>query len=198
MYTKDFTFHLRENLQLFKHIQEKLNSSRKEFHVLEVGCFEGRGTNLLFQTFCRFHENSTITCVDPFLDTYTVQSVHFPSCDVFFKNQYSRFQKNVNSLGSQCKVVRGLSTDELPKLADETYDFIYIDGDHHKDVVYLDAINAFQKVKPNGIILFDDYLWQDHDNGPKEAIDQFLKEYKEQLKVLFIQYQVAVQKIVKA
>jgi predicted O-methyltransferase YrrM len=194
LYTNDFTGNLQTSLQFFKELQKSIEVSKQEFHVLEIGCFEGRGTNLLFDTFCKFNEKSSITCVDPFLDSYTLHSQHFSTCDFMFRDQYFRFQKNVEHLGSQCKVLRGLSTHELPKLNDEIFDFIYVDGDHHKDIVYLDAVNAFQKLKKNGIVVFDDYTWLEHENGPKDAVDRFLREYKDNIIVLFVNLQVAVQK----
>lgn len=54
------------------------------------------------------------------------------------------------------------------------FDFVYIDGDHTAFGVLADAMHAIQRVRPGGLIAFDDYLWKSgfgamFDPGP--AID---------------------------
>lgn len=39
------------------------------------------------------------------------------------------------------------------------YDFIYVDGDHHSEAVYLDLVLGWQILKYDGIISGDDYNW---------------------------------------
>jgi predicted O-methyltransferase YrrM len=56
------------------------------------------------------------------------------------------------------------------------FDFIYIDGNHCCDNVLADAVMSWTMLKPGGIMLFDDYLYEDLpdvlDRG-KIAIDAF-------------------------
>lgn len=40
-----------------------------------------------------------------------------------------------------------------------TFDFIYIDGDHHALQVLRDGVNAVPRLKPGGLVAFDDYQW---------------------------------------
>lgn len=66
-------------------------------------------------------------------------------------------------------------------------DFIYVDGDHTAPSVLADAVNAFQLLKPGGIIAFDDYQWHSglgplHDPGV--AIDAFTSIFAEHLTLL--------------
>ncbi len=59
----------------------------------------------------------------------------------------------------------------------QTFDFIYIDGDHRASSVVKDAINAWAALKPGGVLAFDDYSWSagsTPDQDPKPAIDAFL------------------------
>ncbi len=59
----------------------------------------------------------------------------------------------------------------------ETFDFIYIDGDHTAASVAKDAINAWAVLKVGGVLAFDDYTWSaglTPDQDPKLAIDAFL------------------------
>jgi SAM-dependent methyltransferase len=51
----------------------------------------------------------------------------------------------------------GLTYDVVPRLANETFDFIYIDADHSYPAVRLDIANAVPKLKPGGLIAFNDF-----------------------------------------
>jgi predicted O-methyltransferase YrrM len=81
---------------------------------------------------------------------------------------------------------------------DKQYDFIYIDGDHTEDAVYLDACLAWPLLKSGGIMAFDDYHWN-HESGldsmrPGPAIDRFVKENKDQLEILGFGWQYWIKK----
>jgi predicted O-methyltransferase YrrM len=41
----------------------------------------------------------------------------------------------------------------------QTYDFIYVDGDHTAYGVIKDAIASYECLNVGGIIAFDDYQW---------------------------------------
>lgn len=67
----------------------------------------------------------------------------------------------------QLQLHHGNSSVELAKFSDRYFDFIYIDGDHSHDGVQRDASVAIQKVKTDGILVFNDYtMW-----SPVELID---------------------------
>jgi hypothetical protein len=60
------------------------------------------------------------------------------------------------------------------------FDFIYVDGSHQAPDVLADAFLSFRLLRENGVIAFDDYLWQealpdgiDSIRCPKLAIDAF-------------------------
>jgi predicted O-methyltransferase YrrM len=77
------------------------------------------------------------------------------------------------------------------------YDLIYIDGSHYADDVIIDSILAFSLLKKNGILIFDDYLWWYYSNprkNPSAAINLFLKLKADSLKIIFVGYQIAIQK----
>ena len=71
------------------------------------------------------------------------------------------------------------------------FDFIYIDGSHRATDVLCDALLSFRLLKNNGVIVFDDYLWQeqlpygiDPLRCPKIAIDAFTNIYCRKIKIL--------------
>ena len=49
------------------------------------------------------------------------------------------------------------------------YDFIYIDGDHHSEAVYLDLVLGWHILKYDGIISGDDYNWVSKSTKRKEV-----------------------------
>ena len=114
--------------------------------------------------------------------------------DVMNESTYNIFCSNVKHNIDKIIIHRGFSIDILPQIND-LYDFIYVDGDHSKEAVYKDAILSFEKLKINGILIFDDYLWENNGQSPKIAIDKFLDEYNDKINVLMINYQVIIKKL---
>lgn len=56
----------------------------------------------------------------------------------------------------------GDSSTTLSQFQDESFDWIYIDGDHRPDGVSKDAKVASTKVKTDGILVFNDYIFFSH------------------------------------
>jgi predicted O-methyltransferase YrrM len=91
-----------------------------------------------------------------------------------------------------------LTSDHFFRNNQEKFDFIYIDGDHTAYGVLKDAVNAYECLKPWGILAFDDYQWSGGD-GPEDrpgmAIDAFLEIYKNKIEVIIKDYQCWVTKV---
>ncbi len=166
---------------------------------LEIGSFEGLTSNYVVENI--LSENGKLICVDPLTDVYLndnltdVDIAKNNSDFIYFRDQYSRFHNNVREYLDSGKIhlIRELSTNAFPDLIKHykgKFDFIYIDGDHRPDGVYLDAINSFKLCKKNGHILFDDYRWNDTGVG----IDKFLNEYVDKYTLILKEYQVLIQK----
>jgi predicted O-methyltransferase YrrM len=69
----------------------------------------------------------------------------------------------------------------------DTFDFIYIDGDHTASAVLADALLSWNLLKVGGIIAFDDYQWEDPKGpvySPKMAINMFDALYKDRTEVI--------------
>lgn len=86
-----------------------------------------------------------------------------------------RFAKQINS--GIVTVHRAGSTEILRSFAEESIDFVYIDGDHTYDGALADLRDAFRVVKPGGFICGDDYnlgnWWKD---DVVRAVHDFLAE----------------------
>ena len=185
-------------------IKNTKNFSKMDL-CLEIGSFEGLTSNYIVENL--LNKNGKLICVDPLTDVYLNDNLmendikrNFNEFG-YFKNQYERFINNTKEHidSGKLELVRGLSNNsyfELIKKYHNKIDFIYIDGDHRDDSVYLDAVNSFNLCKKNGLILFDDYLWEmNYPNSTKNGIDRFLNEYDGKLTLIINGYQILIKKI---
>jgi predicted O-methyltransferase YrrM len=154
---------------------------------LEIGSYEGRSA-------CRAAE---------FLQTRPGSQLH--CVDLWYSRpQEGRFDKNTRDL----KLLKKHKTDSVSWLAKalgekQTFDLIYIDGDHEAKGVLSDAVLAWRLLKKGGILVFDDYPfvapinqpdWALTKKPPKPAIDAFLDIWGSEMTVLGIHWQVYIQK----
>jgi len=148
------------------------NYNNKPINYLEIGTFYGANIISVAKTY-GLHNDSKLYCIDPWED-YEEYSE--------YKNQqesiYNKFMNNVENSGDKSKIIinRGYSNNEIPKLQDDFFDIIYIDGNHEPEYVLEDAVLSFRKLKKDGILIFDDYGW----GGPdltQRGIDAFLNGY---------------------
>jgi predicted O-methyltransferase YrrM len=146
-----------------------------------------------------------MTCVDPFIedevDAFTTelvtQSPHYNA------ERLALWQSNTEEIRQSEQILDlrvGRSYRELAKLIQEnqTFDFIYVDGNHAAATVLADASMCFGLLRPGGIMLLDDYLW-DHDpdwlRRPKMSVDAFVNMYQPLLRQIISNYQLAIQRI---
>ena len=130
-------------------------------------------------------ENSRLICVEPFEQ---------------YQDQERNFDHNIRVAGSTDKIVklRGRSQQVLPFLAQESFDFVYVDGSHLALDVLQDAAMCWRLIRPGGILVFDDYehpLFPDSfgmSAGP--AIDAFLSMLSGRYELMFADWQVALRK----
>ena len=186
------------NQQFIKNTNQFID--RKFELCLEIGSFEGLTSNYIVDNL--LSDTGKLICIDPLTDVYlndnlTKEDIEKNKKDFsYFEDQYSRFSNNVKEHldTDRIELMRNLSTDAFPHLIDShsnKFDFIYIDGDHRPEGVYIDSINSFELCKPNGFILLDDYSWENTGIG----IDRFLNEYYGRYELLIKEYQVLIKKL---
>ncbi|MFM7599201.1 MAG: class I SAM-dependent methyltransferase [Actinomycetota bacterium] len=84
------------------------------------------------------------------------------------------------------------SSDSFFKSNEESFDFIYIDGDHSAHQVLKDAVAGYECLNSGGIIAFDDYLWTSSLgplHQPAMAVDAFGAIYAGKVELLHQGYQ---------
>lgn len=114
-----------------------------------------------------------------------------------FEDVYETYKKKVEPYDN-VRSVRNNSSNFLKYQKPDTYDFIYIDGDHTARVTYDDGIGAWNCLVPGGVLAFDDYHWGDglenQSLAPRPGIDRFLEEHIGQYKLLVKNAQVWLKK----
>lgn len=152
--------------------------------ILEIGSFEGRSA--LF--FMQFLPQSTLTSIDPYdLDEERVRLAK------------GRFARNLADYSD--RVVQHLEPSQtaLPRLLaeGERFDIAYVDGDHSAPAVWQDANAVWPLVKPGGLVIFDDYLWEPTkpaEDTPTPAINRFLNAAGHDCDLVHAGYQCIVRK----
>jgi hypothetical protein len=179
-YTQDwFSYHEAHWLQHFGHL-----AGLPGLQAVEVGSYEGRSACWIVQHLLT-GEGSRLVCVEPFQE---------------HDEQEWNFDYNVRLAGCAGKIVklRGRSQQVLPFLAEESVDFVYVDGSHMILDVLQDAAMCWRLLRPRGVLVFDDYehtLFPDSfgmSAGP--AIRAFLSLLSGEYELLFKDWQVALRK----
>lgn len=190
-YTVDWTTAHKQNFEpLLKDFKGKENIS-----FLEIGVWEGRTTKYL---------------IDEFLttDTAKLYAIDNGPKEIFYQN----LAKEIDAKKLVFEKERSIHC--LSKYICEgvKFDFIYVDASHLMKNVLEDIILSFNVLKEGGIMLMDDYPWDNYDYlksiydlkdinekdydslVPKKAIDAFLKAYQFEIEILIKDYQVAIRK----
>jgi predicted O-methyltransferase YrrM len=162
----------------------------KTLDFLQIGAFVGSASvwmlnEVLTSSGSRLHD----------VDTWQGSEEH-PQLNLKFNEIETAYNRDVLIFPNVVKMK--MISDAFFASNNMKFDFIYVDGDHHRDQVAIDAENAIKVCRLGGIIAFDDYEWdavEGSQNRPKEAIDDFLRKYENSLKILHKQYQVWVQVI---
>jgi predicted O-methyltransferase YrrM len=177
-FTKDWFSH---NIPVWR----DLVLPRKPQSVLEIGSFEGMSACYLLENLNPLH----IVCVDSWEGSDDINFTDMNGAE-------DRFDRNTEKFlapGKCLRKLKGLSREMLPRLLTEGrgFDLAYIDGSHQAPDVLSDAVMAFYLLKIGGMMIFDDYIWQnrvageqDHYRMPKPAIDTFLNIFQRKMIVI--------------
>jgi hypothetical protein len=144
----------------------------KPLKIMEIGAYHGANACSLVKTLAT-HPKSEIHCVDPWMDYDDY---------VEYKGKqgvnYSLFLNNISKLSpedmSKVYIHRISSTNLDLYFKDDTFDIIYIDGNHSTYYVVQDAILSLKKLVPGGYLIFDDL----QDQAVVDGLNLFLSSAK--------------------
>jgi predicted O-methyltransferase YrrM len=150
--------------------------------ALEIGSYEGRSAIWFLQNILN-HPKSRLICIDRWRDA----DVH------------RRFLKNISASNvvARCEVHKGETNSRMRNLHTR-FDFAYVDADHRAHALLSDAVMTWPLLNARGVLILDDYLWQDPEGKtmpPKVGIDAFLKVFVGQYELLHKSWQVIIRKL---
>ena len=165
---------------------------KPDLRYLQIGVYTGDASVWLLNNILT-DASSTLTDVDTW-EGSPDEDIHM---QMDFEDVYATYKAKVEPY-LNVRSVRNRSDNFLKAQKPNSYDFIYIDGDHTAKGTYDDAIGAWACLAPNGILAFDDYTWgdglEDQSKAPKPGIDQFLEEHTGKYTLLMMGYQVWIQR----
>jgi predicted O-methyltransferase YrrM len=180
------------NLPVWKSVLGPL-AGRANLRYLEVGLYEGRSALWMLEN----------VLTDP--------TSHLTGIDLFEGELKERFFENLrkSGLSERAIIVSKPSQIAMRELPLESFDIIYIDGSHATADVLEDALLAYRLLKPEGILIFDDYRWSgaryrgpltrdESSDFPKKAIDAFVLIFTDRFEVLHNSYQLILKKQISA
>jgi predicted O-methyltransferase YrrM len=88
------------------------------------------------------------------------------------KNMWS---DNTSAHADKITLITQTASDAALNIADESLDFVFIDGDHSYEAVKQDIKSYYSKVRSGGLFAGHDYKWEKDNVG--RAVDEFLHEY---------------------
>lgn len=193
-----------------KGVWDSLIPQTNPTRILEIGSYEGASTCYLIEKLAALKEIE-IHCVDTWEGGVEHKKGGGGEANMF--DVEKRFHHNtkvaISKVENTVQLVlhKEFSDVALPKLLADGkqgyFDFIYVDGSHQAPDVLCDALLSFRLLKNNGVIAFDDYLWQeplpygvDPIRCPKPAIDAFTNIYCRKVRVIHAPlFQLYVQKV---
>jgi phytanoyl-CoA hydroxylase len=150
-------------------LRSELGPERKRF--LEIGCAYGMTSSLILN--------------HPFPTDYVAVDLGIPIGieDIVWRNV-----EKFKSPDSSFHYVKGDSMDaksirEVIKFSD-SFDLIFIDGNHTKSGVLKDFENYIELLKIGGYLVFDDYLDQWDCPEVRQAVDEIVKKYGHHFEII--------------
>jgi predicted O-methyltransferase YrrM len=139
--------------------------------VVEIGSFMGLSALAMAKAFyIRQNYTARIYCVD----TWEGSAEH-RDMEVIEKGElFERFKRNIAESGLAAYFIplRKDSVAASGEFQDESFDLIFVDGDHTFEGVSKDLVSWYPKLKPEGVFLGHDYGYPDVVN----AVNSFIKD----------------------
>lgn len=151
--------------ELVKYAANQSFTRSKFLSVLEVGSFEGQSAVVwghALATYCE--EGGYLLCIDPWKPYHSKQMLASGSMYEQMNtgledgSVYQRFLSNISAIPEKTSVMhrKGTLLSEFGYLIEDSFDIVYIDGDHTASGVASDLALGRQLVRTGGLICGDD------------------------------------------
>lgn len=121
----------------------QLLNGRENLRILEIGSWMGAGSTQIFAEYAEL-----LVCVDHWKGNENVEHKKLlKECDPFFI-----FQENTKTFTEKIVAIKSNSMFIGELISNNSFDFVFIDGDHRYSQTILDIRNCLPKLKDGGII----------------------------------------------
>lgn len=173
--------------------EEMVNKAKDGDYFVEIGVFLGQSTTRMCELIRDSKKNIKFDAIDIFWTIpHAINNYKDAGHPKEFLDYFTDMEEkwNVDILGVVKHPLHSLALMDYVNLitCDEKYahfiykdnsiNFLWIDGDHHPDVVYNDLVNYWPKLKKGGVIGGDDI----HYSEVLSDVKKFSKEYKVDVK----------------
>ena len=165
-----------------------------KFNYLEIGSFEGISALYILENFSK----AELFCVDPWLQLTPNSGTSEGYEHLKMSEVENNFDNNLfffNKRYKKCKI----KSDNFFLKNKVEFDVIYIDGSHIAKDVLNDCKSSWKVLKKNGIMLLDDYFWQNYqeiEKNPATAINEFLNTIPNKFIIIKLtKFQLSIRKI---
>lgn len=142
--------------------------------AIEIGTYEAR-TAVWFLEHVLTDAGSHLHCIDPY---GYIERKEIPTDQ--HTTAKRRAEVNLKPFGKKVTLTCKPSLDVLPTLPVNSYDLIYVDGQHTAGAALYDLVRSFALLKPGGIVMVDDMeiagtrraKWGN--DNPRTAVEAFL------------------------
>lgn len=165
-------------------------AGQDNFNCLQIGAYTGDASLWLLNNVLT-GEFSQLIDIDTWLgsDEEAHKTIDFNEVYNIYKEKMEPFPNVVSIINKSFNALQFLR---------ESFNFVYIDGDHTAAGVLLDAELSWYRLKPGGIMAFDDYEWGAHlpaHLAPKLGVQLFIHRHQAEFETLAINGQYWVRKI---
>ena len=181
MFSVNFFLQNMISLEFFFKKNKNLNINS----FLEIGSFEGSSICYFLK---KLNECNVFVCVDTWEGVEELKEINFKEVEKKFDFN-TKDEKKIKKMK--------MNSDSFFKENSMKFDMVYIDGNHHFNQVKKDLDNSFNCLNNNGFLIIDDFFWDWYDDlrsNPANAVNEFYKENKSLLKIIFINTIVIFQK----
>jgi len=139
---------------LYAYVVEKYNNT----DFVEIGSFRGASAVFMGVQILNKNKNIKLHCVDPWEDSDEAKKTQPPRNETTDQSGlYNEFIQNIEKVKSCIKPIRSSSFIASNQFKNESVDFIFVDGDHSYQAVFMDLNLWWPKLKVGGIMAGHDF-----------------------------------------
>jgi predicted O-methyltransferase YrrM len=150
-------------------LYETARSMPENAVVVEIGSFKGRSSVATCEGLSSV-PGARFVAIDPWRRKDVRTGDVYEAGDPDEDRVYRRFLRNTGPYDF-VEPMRTTSLEAVKDFADESVDWIFIDGDHRFDAIRADILAWYPKVKPGGLVSGHDYSWFDVRSAVKGHLD---------------------------